>query len=385
MKKTVRYFVFGLAAVGLFAGMSGPVDGQDNKAAGNEDSPAIAIEETSYDLGPIPRDQGKIIGFVPFSNKGKSLLEITKVTGSCSCFDGYFGDTRAEPGESGVLEVVYDKNKIPGGKQRREAKIQTNDPAIPVKTVYFSFQIDRTAEEEEKWQLRNDITTLKNDLRLVRSDLRKVLTELAAIKRSTAAAAKKPAPRKADTTVYKIDTKTSPYLGPENAPVTIVEFSDFQCPYCIREYPKIQQVLKEFPNQVKFVFKHYPLAFHKKAPAVHAATELAFREKGNDAFWKMHDMILKEPKKLDPKQMLSYAEQLDLDTVQLGQALEDQEKVEALLAPDKAAAGKCKVRGTPSVYVNGLKITNRTVEGYRARIKQILNAGKNKANKRPGK
>lgn len=376
MKTGLSFQTVVLAVLCTCIGISSLAYGQGT--AKSEDGPAIAIEETTYDLGPIPREQDKISGFVPFSNRGQSLLEITEVTGSCICFDGYFGDTRAEPGQSGVLEVVYDKNKIPGGKQRREAKIQTNDPANPVKSVYFSFQIDRTAEEEEKWQLRNDITTLKNDLRLVRSDLRKILTELAAIKRSPSGDQIKPV-------VCKIDTKNSPYMGPENAPVTIVEYSDFQCPYCIREYPKIQQVLKEFPNQVKFVFKHYPLAFHKKAPAVHAATELAFREKGNDAFWKMHDMIIENPKKLDAKQLQGYAEQLGLDTAQFSQTLEDQEKVDALLAPDKASAGVCKVRGTPSVYVNGLKMTNRKIEGYRARINEILNAGKKKAIKRPGK
>ena len=85
-------------------------------------------------------------------------------------------------------------------------------------------------------------------------------------------------------------------MGSKEAAVTIVEFGDFQCPYCVKENPKIQEILKQYRDRVRFVFKHYPLRFHKKAPPAHAAAELARREKGSKAFWKMHDLIMANPK-----------------------------------------------------------------------------------------
>lgn len=251
---------------------------------------------------------------------------------------------------------------------RRNAKIETNDPDNPTVTVFFDFTIKRNPEQEERRQLRTDISSLQKDLRAIRKDLKTVLSELAIIKGDSG----KPAPKKAaDTTIYNIPTKGSPVLGPQSAQVTITEFTDFQCPYCIREYPKIQQMMKEFPDRIKVVFKHFPLAFHKQAPPVHAATELAFQEKGNDAFWKMHDMILANPKKLDVSQLRSYAQKLDLNLTNFDKALANTKEIDTLLNKDLTLAKKCKVRGTPTILINGLKLTDRTLAGYRKRINQI--------------
>ena len=134
--------------------------------------------------------------------------------------------------------------------------------------------------------IRAEVAELRHQIMHLRADIRKIQT-------SKAPAVPKTPP---DTTVYTIEIDDSPFLGAKEAKVTIVEFGDFQCPYCVREFPKIQQILKQYPDQVRFVFKHYPLRFHKKAPPAHAAAELARREKGSKAFWKMHDLIMANPK-----------------------------------------------------------------------------------------
>jgi len=108
--------------------------------------------------------------------------------------------------------------------------------------------------------------------------------------------------------VYDIATDASPVRGADDAPITIVEFVDIQCPYCIREWPKLKQILEEYPQKVRVVFKHFPLSFHKKAKPVHSAMEFAFSEGGSDAFWKMHDMIVSNPTKVDPTDLKLYAE-----------------------------------------------------------------------------
>ena len=200
---------------------------------------------------------------------------------------------------------------------------------------------------------------------------KKVMTELAAVKKAAAAAPK--AKRAADTKVYDVKIAGKPYLGPKDAAVTIVEFSDFQCPFCVREPPKINQILKDYPNDVKLVFMNYPLSFHKKAKPAAAATVLAFKQKGNDAFWEMHDKIFAGgTKKLDIPVLRSYAEDMGLDLAAFDAVMADPAKIDAQIASDMAEAKRCGVRGTPTVLVNGLKLASRTVAGYKARIDQIL-------------
>ncbi|GEM_PF-943973 len=175
-----------------------------------------------------------------------------------------------------------------------------------------------------------------------------------------------------DTTVYDVSLANSPIMGPKDAPVTIVEFSDFQCPYCVREFPKLQKILDEYPDQVRLVFKHYPLSFHKNAPAVHAATELALRQRGVDAFWMMHQMIMDAPKELDIAQLREYAVGLELNMDTFDKTMASEATINELLKADKAEASKCNVSGTPTILINGLKLTDRSIEGYKARIDGIL-------------
>ena len=210
--------------------------------------------------------------------------------------------------------------------------------------------------------IRAEVAELRHQIMHLRADIRKIQT-------SKAPAVPKTPP---DTTVYTIEIDDSPFLGAKEAKVTIVEFGDFQCPYCVREFPKIQQILKQYPDQVRFVFKHYPLRFHKKAPPAHAAAELARREKGADAFWKMHDLILANPKNLEISDLRGYAQSLNLDLKRFDSVMADPDKMNELLKADLAEAQKCHVRATPTVLINGLKMTNRTLPAYQARINQIL-------------
>jgi protein-disulfide isomerase len=174
-------------------------------------------------------------------------------------------------------------------------------------------------------------------------------------------------------TVYDIDVGTSPVRGPEDAPVTIVEFVDMQCPYCIREWPKLKQILSEYPQKVRLVFKHFPLSFHKKAKPAHAAMELALKQEGDDAFWKMHDLILRNPTKLDPNDLRGYAQTIELDMDVFDAVMGDPTKIDALIAPSLLEARKHGIRGTPTIFINGKRLFSRTMDAYKARIDEILN------------
>ncbi len=231
--------------------------------------------------------------------------------------------------------------------------------------------------------LKGDVKALRADMAVLSSAIlkmqtqmdtqfTKVLKELAAVKKVAGRAPARQA-RKPDTKIYDINIGDSPYLGAKDAAVTIVEFTDFQCPFCIREVPKLKQLVKEYPDDVKLVFKNYPLNFHKQAKPAAAAAMLAAKQKGNDAFWEMHDKIIAGgTKKLDVPTLRGYAEEAGLELADFDAVLADAAKIDALLKPDMDEARKCGVRGTPTVLVNGLKQQPRTIEAYKQRIDKIL-------------
>lgn len=349
--------ILGVAAFGL---MSNHAEAQVEIVG-----PVIEVVENVIDLGTIPRETSEIVGEIVYFNTGEKPLEVSKVTGSCSCFAGYSGDKLLQPGEGGILQVRFDKSKIPAGKVTRNLTVLSNDPANEKVTVTFKFNILRDAIEEELRKVSSQVVVLQKEIRAIRKDLSKVLKLLED-------GAAKNTQKKVDTTVYNIEVSKSPSLGPEDARVTIVEFVDLQCPYCVREFPKIKHVLNKYPKDVKVVFKHFPLGFHKKAKPTHAAVQLAFDEGGNDAFWKMHDMILAKPKDLETTTLRGYAEKLKLDLKKFDSLIANNQAIDQLIKSDMALAKKCGVRGTPTVFVNGLKMQDRTIRGYQKRIDQIL-------------
>ncbi|MBT39056.1 MAG: thioredoxin domain-containing protein [bacterium] len=148
---------------------------------------------------------------------------------------------------------------------------------------------------------------------------------------------------------YTVDIGGSPTRGPDSAPVKIVEWSDFQCPFCSRVGPTLDQIEETYGDQVQLVFKHMPLAFHKQALPAHAAAEAAGMQ---GKFWEMHDMIFANQRELTEANYLAYATELGLDTEKFKEDL-GSDTVGKRIAADKAQAGKLGVTGTPAFYVNG--------------------------------
>ena len=172
---------------------------------------------------------------------------------------------------------------------------------------------------------------------------------------------------------YTIAIADSPVRGKATAPVTIVEFSDFQCPFCARANPIVEDVLKKYPNQVNYVFKHFPLAFHGAArPA--AMASMAAQEQGK--FWEMHEVLFANQATLDAAKMEDYAKQAGLDLARFKRDLEAKKaEYDKRIDAELALGQSVDVRGTPTLYVGGKKVRIRTVEGMSAMVDEQLKKG----------
>jgi protein-disulfide isomerase len=148
---------------------------------------------------------------------------------------------------------------------------------------------------------------------------------------------------------YAVNTKDSPVKGNPEAQIAIVEFSDFQCPFCGRVTPTLKQIEREYGDKVRIVFKHLPLPMHPKAPAAHAAAEAAHRQ---GKFWEMHDLIFADQRAMSEEKYGEYAAQLGLDLEKF-KADAASSEVKKRIDDDASEARRLGVTGTPGFFVNG--------------------------------
>lgn len=167
--------------------------------------------------------------------------------------------------------------------------------------------------------------------------------------------------------VVDVDISGSPIKGPIDAPVTIALFTDFECPYCSKILPLLEQVLEKNPQTVKLAFKNMPLNFHKMAlPSAKAA--LAAREQGK--FWEFHDRLFAE-KKLSKEGIDKIAVDLKLDIPRFEQDMASPE-IQAFIEKDLQDAQKAGVTGTPTPFINGRVLKQRNLAGFQAIIDDEL-------------
>ena len=193
---------------------------------------------------------------------------------------------------------------------------------------------------------------------LVRSAVDRTGAEVNALRGSIEAAAKAGPPGARDTAMrdrldpsrrYQVNTKGSPVRGDPDAKIAVVEFSDFQCPFCGRSVPTLNEIEKTYGDKVRIVFKHMPLPFHPNAPAAHVAAEAAHRQ---GKFWPMHDKIFANQQEMSPEKYREYAKEIGLDLARFDRDLADASLKQRIDA-DAAEAQRLGVTGTPAFFVNG--------------------------------
>ena len=152
-----------------------------------------------------------------------------------------------------------------------------------------------------------------------------------------------------------------PTRGNASAPVTIIEFSDFQCPYCTRGATTVEELLEKYPDDIKFVFKHFPLGFHPWAKPAAIASHCA-SEQNHDAFWTLHDAYFKNQKAITPENVIAKSKEylagagIDMAAFDDCANNKDSEAYKAaakVVDDDMALGSKHGVSGTPGFFVNG--------------------------------
>ncbi|WP_426755910.1 DsbA family protein [Myxococcus sp. Y35] len=167
----------------------------------------------------------------------------------------------------------------------------------------------------------------------------------------------------------KVEVGNAPSRGAADAPVTVVAFSDFECPFCARAVPTLKALEEEYAGKLRVAFKHQPLAQHPNAQTA-AAASMAAHEQGK--FWEFHDVLFANQRKLDRASLEDYAEQVGLDVAKFKAAL-DSHKHDAHVAADAAEATRVGATGTPTFFINGRPVVGaRPIDHFRRIIDEEL-------------
>lgn len=177
---------------------------------------------------------------------------------------------------------------------------------------------------------------------------------------------------KPDTKTYRIPVGKSPVRGPQAAPVTVVVFSDFQCPFCKRAEATLAELETRYPGSLRFVWKNLPLPFHPRAePAAQLALE-ARAQKGDEGFWKAHAKLFESAPALEDGDLQRIARELSLDVAKVTSAIKTH-KHRAEIAADEGLADDFQASGTPHFFINGKRLVGaRPVSEFVALVEPEL-------------
>jgi protein-disulfide isomerase len=150
---------------------------------------------------------------------------------------------------------------------------------------------------------------------------------------------------------FPVEVGSAPFTGGKDAKVTIIEFSDFQCPFCAKGADIVKEIKKKYGNKVKVAFKNFPLPFHNHAEKA-AVAGLCANEQGMDYFWKMHDEMFANQDSLDDSGLKEKAKKIGLKLDAFEKCLAENKFLPQVKA-DMEEGKKIKVKSTPTFFING--------------------------------
>jgi protein-disulfide isomerase len=162
----------------------------------------------------------------------------------------------------------------------------------------------------------------------------------------------------------------APYKGAPDAPIVIVEYTDFQCPYCARLVPTFSELLKRYPKEIKIVYKNYPLRGHPYAKKA-AAAAMAAHQKGK--FWEFHDRLFANHYRMNDEVIATIRKEMGLESAEFD-ALMTSPKIDRMIQQDIRQGQSIGVNSTPSVFINGVVQKDKRLEGFIETIEQELKA-----------
>jgi protein-disulfide isomerase len=157
--------------------------------------------------------------------------------------------------------------------------------------------------------------------------------------------------------------------GPTAAPVTIFEWSDYQCPYCKNAQEALARLRAEFPDTLRIVFKDFPLRMHPLAVPAALAARCAGAQ---DRYWEYHDLLFVAQPDFSREQLVGYARRLGLDVPAFTQCFDSRQFLEAIAA-DQREGLAAEVRGTPTFFINGKRVVGEPpLDEFRDEVRQAL-------------
>jgi protein-disulfide isomerase len=168
-----------------------------------------------------------------------------------------------------------------------------------------------------------------------------------------------------------VDESKDHIIGAKNAKVTLVEYSDFECPFCKRHESTLREILKAYPNDVRLVYRHYPLSFHPEAMPAAVGSECAAELGGNDAFWKFHARVM-DATVMNADLYKQIAKDLKLDEKKFAECTASG-KYDAKIAQQTQEGAASGVEGTPGTFVNGQLVEGAVpLASFKAVVDQAL-------------
>lgn len=159
--------------------------------------------------------------------------------------------------------------------------------------------------------------------------------------------------------IFDIDAGASPVIGKKDAPVSVVAFFDYQCPYCAKVYPTLDQLLAKYPEQVNLVIKHFPLRMHPHAEKASLAALAASRQ---DKYQAVTKAFFDNFRNLNETTIKQYAEESGVDMKAFQEALDDP-SLKKVVSEDISLGARLKVRGVPTLFINGRRVKDRSLDG----------------------
>jgi protein-disulfide isomerase len=255
----------------------------------------------------------------------------------------------------------------------QEAKTRSMDKAALVQQEVSSKVTPPSEQDVAAWYQANQQRVQGASLDQVRDPIRAFLVqERTQMVRQTyleKLKAKTPVRTMLEPPRQTVKASDSPAKGPSGAPIELIEFSDFQCPFCLRANPVVNQVLTTYGDKIHFVYRNYPLPNHPNARPAAEAAQCA-NEQGK--FWPYHDRLFANAGQLSDAELKQSATQVGLDAPKFN-ACFDGHKYKAAVDADIQAADELGVSGTPAFFINGRAITGaQPFEAFKSIIDEEL-------------